>query len=129
MFEEYVAPAERSRTTPYFTLDANARLYFSAAAAQAFDIKEGKYEAVKLYFSKQASGVKMIAIKLLQEEEAGALKIKYPPQGGAIVNAKAFAIKYGIMNGEKLSDRYKGKYVPEKAHVDGIGEVFIIHLE
>lgn len=122
-FEMFVAPS--GRTTPYMTLDLNARMYFSSAATKAYDILDSKHKSAQLFFSTESN---IIAIKLLNKSEEGTLPLKSPKQGGTFINAKSFAIKYEMMEGDKLADRFRGKYLVEKGEIEGIGQVFFIKL-
>ena len=122
-FEKFEAQA--GRTTPYVTFDLNARLYFSSAATKMAGISHATYKSAELLFNVKEQ---VIALKLLNEHIDGALPIKIPQQGGAFIIAKAFAIKYEMMSGEKLSEIYNGKYLLEKGEIEGVGEIFFINL-
>lgn len=122
-FEKFIAPS--GRMTPFATFDANAKIYFSSAAAKQHNIFERNYKFAQLFLNKQE---RIIAIKLLNEQTEGALQLKLLPQGGAFINAKSFAFKYEMMSGEKLSETYKGKYLLEEAELEGEGDVFFINL-
>jgi len=122
-FEKF--EAEAGRTTPFITFDVYARLYFSSAATKFTGISSNKFKSAQILFNIDEQ---VIAFKLLTEINEGALPIKMPQQGGAFLNAKAFAFKYDMMSGEKLSTKYKGKYLLEKGEIENIGEIYFINL-
>ena len=122
--EEFHAPS--GRTTPYATFDTNARIYLSSAATKVYSINDEVYNLVKIYYS---SDDKIIVLKFIKSDSTeGALSLKSPKQGGAFINAKSFAIHYNMMEGDKLSAQYNGKYLLEKGKHNELGEVFFMNL-
>lgn len=115
---------------PVVTFDSNARLYLSSAFLSIHDIAEKGYVGANLYYNKAD---KVVALQLLKDQPEGAFSVRFSThkgkQAGAFVNARFFCVKYGMMDGEKLADKYKGRYTAEKQEVAGLGEVFVIDFK
>ena len=122
--EKFDAPS--GRTTPYATFSDNGRMYVSSAATKLFGLEEKKYPAVNIYYN---VAEKVMALKFLEEQTDGALSFKSAKHGGGFVNCKSFAITYDMMQGERLSGEYVGKYILEKGIHDTLGEVFFVNLK
>lgn len=122
--EKFEAPG--GRMTPYATFSGNGRMYLSSAATKLFELNEKCYPSVSIYYNNDD---RVMALKFLGEQEDGALSVKYGTQGGGFINCKSFAIKYNMMEKEKLSSEYAGKYLLEKGTHDTLGDVFFVNLK
>lgn len=107
----------------------------SITRSKSFGVSPGFYKEneldcfayVKLYYDREKQ---IIGIKFLTEEEQGEggafrlVKYNTNEKTGASVLARSFFGHYGIE-----TDKYRGKYTPEKKNIEGVGEVFLLMLK